>query len=101
MLLFSSELKQALLQSDEGAKTDGDPVLDFDPILASQDPAERYVVRRASVVGARCLADVYGVWSRAVSDHGKSPQGVAELVFESGRWQFTDFHYPDHTSPSK
>ena len=96
---FSHELTRALINSDAEAKADGDPVLDFDPILNSQDPADRYVVRSVTRKNGRYLANVYGVWSRPVSDQGKEPQVVAEIVFKGSRWQFVNFHYPDSTSP--
>ncbi len=96
---FTHELTRALLNSDAESKADGDPVLDFDPILNSQDPAERYVVRRVIRKNGRYWADVYGAWSRPVSDQGKGPQVVAEIAFEGRRWQFVNFHNPDHTNP--
>jgi hypothetical protein len=92
---FSRELARSLKASDAEAKAEGDPVLDFEPILNTQDPAEHYAVRTARVNHNRCLADVYGVWSRAVPNNGKAPNVVAELVFEKGRWVFVNFHYPD------
>jgi len=97
---FSRELTRALIESDAEAKTDGDPVLDFDPILNSQDPANRYVVRSVTSNNGRYWAAVYGVWSRVVSDRGKGPQVVAELMRNDGRWEFVNFHYPDNTSPN-
>lgn len=97
---FSSELTRALIKSDAEAKADGDPVLDFDPILNTQDPADRYEVRIISHKNGHYLASVYGVWSRPVPDQGKEPQVVAEMVFENGRWLFVNFHYPNSTSPN-
>jgi hypothetical protein len=91
---FSSELTQALIESDAEAKAEGDPVLDFDPILASQDPADRYVVRSVKRKDGRYWANVYGIWSTPPSDQGEGPQVVAELIFKNGRWLFVNFHYP-------
>jgi hypothetical protein len=97
---FSSELSRALIQSDAEAKAEGDPVLDFDPILNSQDPAERYVVRTVTRKDGHYLVEVYGVWSRPVPDQGQGPQVVAEMTFKDGHWQFVNFHYPNYTNPN-
>lgn len=96
---FSRELSRALIESDAEAKADGDPVLNFDPILDSQDPAEHYVVRSVTRKNGRYWAEVYGVWSRPVSDQGKGPQVLAEMTFEDGHWHFVNFHYPNSTHP--
>ena len=97
---FSRELSRALIESDAEAKAEGDPVLDFDPILNSQDPAERYVVRTVTRKDGYYWAEVYGVWSRPVPDQDKRPQVVAEMTFKDGRWQFVNFHYPNYTDPN-
>jgi hypothetical protein len=96
---FSPELTWALLESDAEAKDDGDPVLDFDPILNSQDPAERYVVRTVTRRKGHYWAEVYGIWSRPAPEQEKRPQVIAEMIFRDNRWQFVNFHYPDNTSP--
>lgn len=92
---FSPELARALIESDAESKVDGDPVLDFDPILATQDRADRYVVRNVIYKNGHYWADVYGVWSRPVPDQGKEPNVVAELAFRDNRWSIVNFHYPD------
>ncbi|HTS12582.1 MAG TPA: hypothetical protein VMH00_10725 [Candidatus Limnocylindrales bacterium] len=96
---FSTELSRALIESEAEAKAEGDPVLDFDPILGTQDPADRYVVRSVSKKNGHCWAQVYGVWSRDASGPGKQPQVIAELALTDGRWVFVNFHYPISTSP--
>ena len=96
---FSPELSQALTESDAEAKADGDPVLDFDPILNSQDPAEHYIVRTVTRKNGHCWADIYGVWSRSVPNDERRPQVVAEMIFRDTRWQFVNFHYPNTTNP--
>lgn len=96
---FSSELTKALIDSDAEAETDRDPVLDFDPILNSQDPANRYMVRSVTLKDGHYWANIYGVWRRPVPDQGGEPQVVAEISFESGRWLFVNFHYPNSTNP--
>lgn len=96
--LFSAELTRALMKSEEEEKAEGDAVLDFDPILASQDPADRYNVRSVARKDGHYLAKVYGVWQRPVPDQGMEPQVVAEIAFEKDRWVFVNFHYPNCTS---
>ncbi|HET6931065.1 MAG TPA: hypothetical protein VFI45_12150 [Candidatus Acidoferrum sp.] len=96
---FSGEIVRALTKADAKGETEKDAVLDFDPILNTQDPADHYVVRRVSYKSNTCRAEVYGVWSRPVSDQGKRPQVVAEMAFEAGRWHFVNFHYPNSTNP--
>lgn len=95
---FTSGLTRALLESDTEAKADGDPVLDFDPILNTQDPADRYEVRSVALKNGHCWAKVYGVWSRPVAAQGEEPQVVAEIEFKNRRWLFVNFHYPNGTN---
>ena len=97
---FSKELAQALLRSESEAEAEGDAVLDFDPILNTQDPADRYAVRNIVWKDGHWWANVYGVWSRPVPHQGKGPQVIAELDFKNGRWLFLNFHYPNSTNPN-
>jgi hypothetical protein len=90
---FSQELTRALIASDAEAKVDGDPVLDFDPILNTQDPAERYVVQNVTYKNGHYWAEIHGVWSEPAPDN--KPQVVAELTFQDNRWSIVNFHYPD------
>jgi hypothetical protein len=60
---FSPEIRRALIESDAESKADGDPVLDFDPILNTQDPADHYVVRDVIYKHGHYWAEIYGVWS--------------------------------------
>lgn len=91
---FSRELDQGVREVKAEEKSSHEAILDFDPILNSQDPAERYVVRKISEKSGHFWADIYGVWSRPPSDLGTGPQVVAEMVFENNRWVFVNFHYP-------
>jgi hypothetical protein len=91
---FGRELTRSLRGSDIESRILGDPVLDFDPILNTQDPGDRYTVRSVRINHKRCLADVYGVWSRLPPNNGQTPNVVAELAFEKRRWVFVNFHYP-------
>jgi hypothetical protein len=97
---FSPELTRALVESDAEGKAAGDPVLDFDPILNSQDPAERYVVRTVTRQTGHYWARVYGVWSRSHPEEEKGPHVIAEVTFKDSRWQFVNFHYPNSTNPN-
>jgi hypothetical protein len=94
---FNPRLTRALIASDAEAKADGDPVLDFDPMLNSQDPADHYVVRSVTIKNNHCWATVYGFWSRPVPARANEPQVAAELEFKGGRWLFVNFHYPNNT----
>lgn len=96
---FSKDLAQALVRSESEAKAEGDAVLDFDPILNTQDPADHYLVRSVTRRQGHYWANVYGIWSRPVSGQGQKPQVVAELMFKHGRWFFVNFHYPNSTNP--
>lgn len=99
--LFSRELSESLNKSDVESKVYGDPVLDFDPILATQDMGDHYVARKVTVSNNHCHADIYGVWARPVPNNGHTLNVVPELVFQNGRWIFVDFHYPGSgTAPS-
>jgi hypothetical protein len=96
---FSPELTRALIDSYAESKA-GDPVLDFDPILPSQDPTEHYVVKRVTRRNGHYWAEVYGVWTRPVApEEEKRPQVIAEMAFKDGRWQFVNFHYPNSGHP--
>lgn len=92
--MFSKGLTQALRNSDAESTTSGDAVLDFDPILATQDMGNRYIVRDVTVDHDRCLADVYGEWPVPLSGIGPGPNVIAELIRDKGRWVFVNFHYP-------
>ena len=87
-----------MIKSEAEAEADGDPVLDFDPILNTQDPAGRYIVRSVIIKNGHCWANVYGVWSRPIPAQSDKPQVVAEIEFKDGRWLFVNFHYPNSTN---
>ena len=97
---FSSELVQALMHSEVEAKQEGDPVLDFDPILDSQDPSDHYVAKKAAEKDGHYWVEVYGVSSAIPLDRKKEPDVVAEVVFEDGHWKFVNFHYPGSKYPA-
>lgn len=85
--------------SDEGraqAQRDGEPFLDFDPVLNSQDPSRHYEVKEIAVKDGHCRADVYG---EPPGRAGGKPDVVAELTLKGGHWIFADFFYPDSKDP--
>jgi hypothetical protein len=64
--------------------------LDFDPVLNSQDFAEKYVPGKVSQKGSRFLVDVFSVYAGKRSE---VPAVTAELRYERGRWVFSNFIY--------
>jgi|SRR5579863_5118178 len=96
---FSRGLVQGIRKvRAEEVKSHG-AILDFDPILNSQDPAEHYLVRNVTEKDGRYLAEIYGVWHTPPSDLRKGPQVVAEIIYRQGRWVFVNFHYPGSPFP--
>jgi len=93
---FDPELVRQIEQGKEQAKRDEEPFLDFDPVLNTQDPADKYIAEQTTVNDGHCLASVYGVWSQKRDD---KPNVVAELVHTDQGWQFKDFLYPNAESP--
>lgn len=90
---FSSRLFELLKEdSDAQAKCQELVGLDFDPLLNTQDPAERYVVGRIIQKGQTYLADIYAVRE---GKQVEKPEVTAEFVEKDGHWFFVDFHYPD------
>jgi len=93
--VFSPNLLHALrIDSEAQARAKGELVgLDFDPFLGSQDPADRYEARHATVNGGTCSI---GVWRASPTDTAAKmdkPEAVAELRQQNGRWQFVNFRY--------
>lgn len=88
---FSGELLK-LLKEDSAAQSKADEIvgLDFDPFLASQDPADRYVVGKITRKGNSYWVEVSGIVQGKKSTQ---PDVVAELVPSQGRWIFVNFHY--------
>lgn len=94
---FSSEITRGLIESDAESKADGDPALDFDPVLYSPCTPARYIVRRVTRKNDHYWADVYDMSPEpgCRTGRGELPDVVAELDFKDGHWQFVNFHYPD------
>jgi len=68
--------------------------LDFDPFLGSQDPADHYEVRQATVKNGTCSVGIWRSSSRDTAAKIDEPEAVAELKQENGRWRFVNFKYP-------
>lgn len=64
--------------------------LDFDPLLNSQDPGDRYAVQKVTIRDNRCSTEVYKV---SPGTKGVRPDVVPQLMFQAGRWTFVNFHY--------
>ena len=94
--LFDPELVRAVEQGKEQARRDEEPFLDFDPVLNTQDPADKYIAEQTTVHGSHCSASVYGVWSQKKTDE---PEVVAELFHTDQGWQFADFIYTNADHP--
>jgi Protein of unknown function (DUF3828) len=96
---FDPELFKALQEDIQAqAKVPGEIVgLDFDPIVNSQDPCERYVVGSVTRKGDNYKVQVFGVCS---GKKNAKPDVTAELATKDGQWQFTNFHYTYDSGPS-
>jgi len=86
-----------LLMNDSAAQARCEELvgIDFDPLLNTQDPAERYEVGRISQAGPRYRVGIYAV------DSGKPSERAdvsAEVVNMNGHWKFVNFLYPDGTN---
>jgi hypothetical protein len=94
---FDTTLARELREDDAAqAKASGELVgLDFDPVLASQDPCPRYEVGR--VDGA---VPPYHVQVTATCDRGAGlvPGLVAEVEPRGGGFVFVNFRYPSMKS---
>ncbi len=95
--LFAPALLQALKADAEAQEhANGDIVgLDFDPFVSSQDPADRYAVRKVAVQGDKCSVEVWANPSRGNYAKSAKPNVVAKLSKHEGKWQFDNFRYPD------
>ena len=89
---FSPDLLKALQEDVAAAHKDPGEIvgLDFDPVLASQEEPERYVVGEVHANGDHYLVDVFGFLE---GKKDSKPTVVAELIPKNGQWIFTNFHY--------
>jgi hypothetical protein len=79
-----------LLQRDLNAQSKATEIVgvDYDPILATQDASERFVIEGEEMRGSRCLVTVNGIEAGV-----KREKVVAEAGFSDGKWRFVNFHY--------
>jgi hypothetical protein len=94
---FTSELARQLKELLEFQERDREVWLDFDPLLNSQDPAERYVAGKVVRAGSNYLVEVHEIRSGKESE---KPVVLPELMIKDGQWSFVNFHYPNFTPPS-
>lgn len=89
---FSSELVKRLNEDYKAAaKSPGEIVgLDFDPVLNSQDFADKYVPGKVTKKGSHYLVEVFGVTG---GKRGEVADVIPELQKVGGRWVFTNFIY--------
>lgn len=95
---FVPDLAQQLEDVEAEQKRLHEPILDFDPVLNTQDSAPRYAVEKISLKDDHCWATIYGIQSEMAKR--EKPNVVAELILRDGRWLFSDFHYPDSEGPN-
>ncbi len=93
--IFSDKLRKSL-EEDRKAQEQSEYIvgIDFDPLLSSQDPAEKYLVGEVTVEDVKCLADIRPA--------GAAPEGWdvrAEAKQSGGEWRFTNFHYNTDVMP--
>jgi hypothetical protein len=95
--VFEPELLRALkIDAEAQSRAKGEIVgLDFDPFLGSQDPADRYEIREATLQGDKCLVEIWEASRDSKLAKPEKPAVVAELRLDKGRWQFLNFHYPE------
>jgi hypothetical protein len=92
--VLSPDLSRQLNEvTDAAGRSGGDTWLGVDPIVNSEDLWEKFIARNVTRKGERCFVEVYGV---LVEKKDKNADIVTELVFQTGRWIFVNFHYPGY-----
>lgn len=94
---FAPELLRAL-QEDLAAQTRarGEIVgIDFDPLVGSQDPADRYAIRNAIVKNGSCFVEIWRNSPRDMAARQDAPEAIAELKQKNNGWQISNVHYPE------
>ena len=83
----------ALIDSDKACavRTRGECNLEEDPILASQDPCERYEVGNGLVQGDTVSVMIFGICD---GKRGHLPDVIAYVLPHDSGWRFIDFVYP-------
>jgi hypothetical protein len=95
--LFSQDLASQLDDVIDSEQDHDEIWLNLDPVLNTKHPWDGYTAGAVTHKGDHFLVEVYGL------QHGKrnsTPDVVAELVFQIGRWTFVNFHYPKQAAGS-
>jgi len=96
--VFSPELFKELKEdTDAKARSPGHEmyVLGSDPFFDTQEPLERYELRRITKRGHTYFVEVVGVYPvRPFEGPGKTQEVIAEVERRSGHWVFTNFLSP-------
>lgn len=89
---FSPEMLAALRGYAEAATSGKGEIsgLDLDPILNTQDNADRYVVGDIAHSGDTYRVEVYGITQGKKRSHADV---IADLKFKDGHWMFVNFEY--------
>jgi hypothetical protein len=89
---FSAELGKRLREDvAASAKSPGEIVgLDFDPILNTQEQANKCKAEKVSERRNSFFVDVYSI---SGGKKGAEPDVQPELTHNNGKWQFVNFHY--------
>lgn len=95
--VFTPELFKALKEDSDAQDSCPGYIcgLDYDPFLATQDPAELYELGKITRKGNTYLVEVFGIYQvrRPELPEGV-PAVIAEVARRNGRWVFTNFLYP-------
>ena len=91
---FSKELIARLNEDYKAAAKSPDEIvgLDFDPVLNSQDFADKYVASKVMKKGNRYVVEVFAVYG---GKRESKPAVIPELQRVGSRWVFTNFLYKD------
>lgn len=91
---FSKELVLRLNEDYKASAKSPDEIvgLDFDPVLNSQDFADKYVANKVTKKGSRYLVEVFAVYG---GKRENKPAVIPELQRVGSRWVFTNFLYKD------
>jgi hypothetical protein len=97
---FSKELVRQLKEDELASSKAKEEIvgLDFDPVLATNaEPAEKYLVEKATAHGDSLWVDVYGVYSGKKTE---KPIVQPELHKINQKWMITNFHYEKSKIPT-
>jgi hypothetical protein len=90
---FTVEFRSALTDELIAQRQPGaDPGLNFDPILISQDPCERYDIGWVRFSRPAFLVELIPICGGVRSPYQDGV--IAEVVQKNGAWQFANFHGP-------